>query len=148
MLAVSEDPATNELSGVKTVPFSQTIKAEALVACGRSCCVCNRYCGVRIECHHIVPESQGGDDSFENCIPLCFDCHAEVEHYNPQHPKGNKFSPVELRGHRDRWYQQRRALDEPEGNTIDPDDMLYIQRYIEEQKQADFIRGFNGDDWK
>jgi hypothetical protein len=58
-----------------------------------------------MECHHIVPRSDGGEDSYENCIPLCFDCHAEVGHYNPEHPKGIKFTPEELRGHRDRWYK-------------------------------------------
>jgi hypothetical protein len=47
---------------------------------------------------------QGGDDTFKNCIPLCFDCHAEVGHYTDSHPKGIKFTPEELRQHRDRWY--------------------------------------------
>jgi len=134
------------------MPFPPQVKTEALVACGRCCCVCNRFCGVRIECHHIVPEAQGGDDSLENCIPLCFDCHAEAEHYNPRHPKGNKFSIEELRGHRDRWYRQRSLLDaEDEDESIprfSPDEMIYIQRYIKEQRDIDFCRGFNGDDWK
>jgi hypothetical protein len=51
-----------------------------------------------------VPESKGGLDVLDNAIPLCFDCHAEVEHYNPQHPKGRKFTESELKGHRDAWY--------------------------------------------
>jgi hypothetical protein len=59
-----------------------------------------------MECHHIIPEAQNGDRSFENCIPLCFDHHAEVGHYSIEHPKGIKFSPAELRAHRDRWYAQ------------------------------------------
>jgi hypothetical protein len=57
-----------------------------------------------MECHHIVPQSKGGDDSYENCIPLCFDCHAEVGHYSDDHPKGTKFSSAEVRGCRDHWY--------------------------------------------
>src|SRR5262249_39634655 len=42
-------------------------------------------------------------DTAENAIPLCFDCHAEVHAYNDRHPKGRKFSPEELRGHKDQW---------------------------------------------
>lgn len=38
-------------------------------------------------------------------MPLCFDCHAEVGSYNARHPKGRKFSPSELKSHRDTWYQ-------------------------------------------
>lgn len=57
-----------------------------------------------MEVNHIVPEAEGGPDSLDNAIPLCFDCHAEVGHYNLQHPKGNKFTPNELRAHRDSWY--------------------------------------------
>jgi hypothetical protein len=55
-------------------------------------------------------ESIGGKSSFENCIPLCFDCHAEAGHYNSSHPKGTKYSPAELKKHRDRWYEAIRKL--------------------------------------
>ena len=48
-----------------------------------------------MELHHIVHESSGGKSVFDNCIPLCFDCHAEAGHYNPKHPKGTKYSPSE-----------------------------------------------------
>ena len=59
-----------------------------------------------MECNHIVPEADGGPDTLENCIPLCFDCHAEVGSYNNKHPKGNKITPAELRAHRDRWFEK------------------------------------------
>lgn len=85
------------------MPFSISVREEALVACGRHCCLCHRFVGTKIECHHIQPESEGGKDVLENCIPLCFDCHADVQHYNPLHPKGTRFRPEELRAHRDRW---------------------------------------------
>jgi len=62
-----------------------------------------------MECHHIVQPKDGGVDTFENCIPLCFDCHAEVGHYNKEHPKGTKFTPEELRQHRDRWFKKIEA---------------------------------------
>ena len=93
--------------------FSKDIVEDALVACGRSCCICHKFCGVRIETHHLKPKHLGGDDSFENCIPLCFDCHAEVEHYNNNHPRGRKFSEGELRKHRDNWYSMVRELNTP-----------------------------------
>lgn len=61
---------------------------------------------MKIELHHIKQQSEGGEDTFENCIPLCFDCHAEVKAYDPRHPKGRKFTETELRAHRDNWYRK------------------------------------------
>lgn len=58
-----------------------------------------------MELHHIQQEADGGMPDFENCIPLCFDCHADVGHYNPRHPKGKKYSTGELKAHRDQWYK-------------------------------------------
>ena len=51
-----------------------------------------------------MPRSEGGADSSDNAIALCFDCHAASGHYNPKHPRGTKFSPGELRKHRDSWH--------------------------------------------
>lgn len=87
------------------MPFPEKVKEDALVACGRHCCICHKFCGTKIEIHHIVPHSKGGADSFDNAIPLCFDCHAEVGQYNSEHPKGTKFSYAELKRHRDNWYK-------------------------------------------
>ncbi len=58
-----------------------------------------------MEVHHIKAQADGGDNSFENAIPLCFDCHAIVRQYDPRHPKGIKFSEKELIQHRDAWYK-------------------------------------------
>jgi hypothetical protein len=57
-----------------------------------------------MELHHIQQVADGGKDIFENCIPLCFDCHSDVGSYNSNHPKGRKYSSIELTGHRDNWY--------------------------------------------
>lgn len=84
--------------------FSSKVRIDALVAAARHCCVCHRYKGVRVEVHHIVPVSKGGTDDPENAICLCFDCHADAGHYNPEHSRGTKFSPQELRSARDNWY--------------------------------------------
>jgi hypothetical protein len=91
--------------------FSKDIVDMVLVASGRCCCICHKRCGVKIETHHIRPVSKGGDDSFENCIPLCFDCHAEVELYNDQHPRGRKFSENELQKHRNIWFSKVEEMD-------------------------------------
>jgi hypothetical protein len=106
--------------------FSNAIRKKALVASARRCCVCHRYKGVKVEVHHIIPREEGGSDEFENAIVLCFDCHADVGHYNPKHPRGNSFSQTELRAHRDQWYQAVRE------NSITPtehEDLLYC-RYL------------------
>jgi hypothetical protein len=57
-----------------------------------------------MQCHHIKPQADGGDDTFENCIPLCLECHGEVMAYNPSHPIGTKYTEGELRRRRDEWY--------------------------------------------
>ncbi len=59
-----------------------------------------------MEVHHIKAHAEGGEDSFENAIPLCFDCHAIVRQYDPKHPKGIKFTDKELIMHRDLWYNK------------------------------------------
>jgi hypothetical protein len=84
--------------------FSTETRTQALVLAARHCCVCHRYKGQKIEVHHIVPASEGGDDTSDNAIALCFDCHADAGHYNPRHPRGTKFSPQELKQARDIWH--------------------------------------------
>lgn len=91
------------------MPFSDSIAREVLVRSRRCCCICHQFCGTKIELHHIVPVEQGGDDSFENCIPVCFNCHAEIGHYNEKHPRGRRLAPQELRQHRDKWLAQQEA---------------------------------------
>ncbi|MBU7011705.1 MAG: HNH endonuclease [Theionarchaea archaeon] len=83
--------------------FPQKVVDDLLVACKRSCCICHKFCGTRIQIHHIVPESKGGGDTAENAIALCLDCHAEVGSYNREHPMGRKFTASELRKHRENW---------------------------------------------
>ena len=102
-----------------------------MLACGRRCCLCHKFSGVGMECHHISPKAKGGADTFENCIPLCFDCHAEVGHYTDEHPKGTKFSPAELQGHRDRWYAtiaDGKTPDAPK-EFVDLDRKLFFRLY-------------------
>jgi hypothetical protein len=76
---------------------------QLLVKCHRRCCICHRFCGVKIELDHVLPKADGGDDSIENAIAVCFECHAEIHSYNDKHPRGRKFRPEELLQHRDQW---------------------------------------------
>lgn len=87
------------------MPFPRAIRIDALVACQRRCCLCQERKHTRMQCHHIVQEADDGPDTFDNCIPLCPDCHAEVMAFNPRHPfGGTPYHPQELKRRRDDWY--------------------------------------------
>lgn len=86
------------------MPFPKTVREQALVNSGRCCCVCHKGPGIELEVHHIKQEADGGKNTLDNAIALCFDCHAAAGHYNNHHPRGTKYSPSELRSHRDKWW--------------------------------------------
>lgn len=83
--------------------FPREQVAELLAQCHRRCCICHRFCGVKMETDHIEPREQGGTDAIVNAIPVCFECHAEIHSYNDKHPRGRKFLPQELRRHKEEW---------------------------------------------
>jgi len=85
--------------------FPHKIRQEALRLSARHCSICHRYKGIKMEVHHIIQEADGGENTLENAIPLCFDCHADAGHFNARHPKGTKYSIPELRKARDEWYK-------------------------------------------
>jgi hypothetical protein len=111
------------------VSFPPDVAEQALLDSGRHCCLCHRFCGFKIELHHIVQRAERGEDTYDNCIPLCFDCHAEVKAYNPKHPKGRQYTVSELKGHRDRWYQKVKA---GHGINVSPD-YLQLDRNLFQQ---------------
>ena len=86
--------------------FPDKVQEAALTACARKCCLCHKFCGIKIELHHIKQKADGGDDTFENCIPLCFDCHADMGKGDARHPKGKHYSERELKKQRDNWYEE------------------------------------------
>lgn len=88
--------------------FSDKVQAEALAACERRCCICHKFCGTKMALHHITQKAYGGDDSFENCIPLCLDCHEDMGKADPNHSTGKHYTERELRLHRDNWYESVR----------------------------------------
>ena len=85
--------------------FSKKIKNKIFVQSARHCCVCHRATGINIEVHHIKPRKQGGEDTLDNAIALCFNCHADAGHYFAGHPKGAKLSPQELIKHKSEWFK-------------------------------------------
>lgn len=83
--------------------FTREIAERVLIRCRRHCCVCGKFCGTRVELHHI----EGHDDNSENnAIPVCFDCHAEIMHYNAAHPRGRKYQASELRKLREATFKK------------------------------------------
>lgn len=88
---------------------------ELLTACHRRCCICHKFCGIKIETHHI--EDDRGDDIC-NAIPVCFECHAEMRLYNPKHAIGRAYTPAELRAHRKQWLAICRSFP---GRIVDTD---------------------------
>src|SRR6266704_1030414 len=83
--------------------FTREVAERVLIRCRRHCCVCGKFCGTKIDLHHIDSHS---DDSEENVLPVCFDCHAEINHYNDAHPRGRKFQPGELRKLREATFRK------------------------------------------
>lgn len=86
------------------MPFSKRVKRELLEKCLRLCCVCLDHCATDIEICHIIDESQDGPSTPANGIPACYKCHARIGHYRKTHPRGNRYSPEELRNLRKRVF--------------------------------------------
>lgn len=106
--------------------FSKKIKEDVLVASARHCSVCHSYKGLKVEVHHINPKAQGGTDTENNAISLCFDCHADAGHYFADHPKGTKVSPTELRKHKKSW----ESLVKEHSIPMPKRDLVHIQHVI------------------
>lgn len=83
--------------------FSRDIAERALIRCRRHCCVCSKFCGTKIVIHHIEGHS---DNTEDNAIPVCFDCHADIKNNNDSHPLGRKYQPSELRKLREATFRK------------------------------------------
>ena len=89
-----------------TGDFSEEDKIKCLLWCDRHCCLCGKACGTDIEIAHIIPKGKKRSEDIDNAIPLCYDCHAKIGHYNCKHPRGNKFRPEELKARREHIYEE------------------------------------------
>ena len=64
---------------MKRRSLSKSDKAILISMHGSKCVNCGFE--DRIEWHHVVPLEIGGNDTFENMIPLCHECHKAVTHH-------------------------------------------------------------------
>ena len=129
------------------MPFPSNVKEDVFVACGRCCCLCHKFCGIKLEVHHIQEESAGGPNTFNNAIALCFDCHADMRSYDHKHPKGNKYSESELRRQRDTWYEKVKGNIgvAPRAAIVETDKQVYelLVRVLPWDGSINFIRTNN-----
>ena len=89
--------------------FSEKVKNEAKrKACFR-CVICHK---AFVEVHHIIPQSDGGDNELENAVPLCASCH-DLFGGNPEKRK-------QIRQMRDLWYDLMKRRYNGEINTSRP----------------------------
>ena len=72
----------------------------------RHCCLCKKACGIDIVVHHIKSKKKSGSNKEDNGIPLCYECHARVEHYNPSHPLGTSYRHKELKRRREQVFEE------------------------------------------
>ncbi len=87
--------------GKRKHDFRKEDMSRILLWCRRHCCLCGKFSGTGIEIAHLDNESS----DIEDAIPVCFDCHAAIGHYNDNHPKGKKYAIEELKKRRNQIYE-------------------------------------------
>ena len=85
------------------VSIPEEHRAKLLLWCARHCCFCGKQCTTNIVIHHINGDPSNNDP--DNLIPLCFDCHGELELYNAEHPVGTKYKYLEIKKRREQVYE-------------------------------------------
>ncbi len=89
--------------------FKNKDKTRCLLWSDRHCCLCGKSCGIDIEIAHISPRTGKGANNIDNAIPVCYDCHAKIGHYNRLHPRGNRYKEQELKIRRNQIYERHTA---------------------------------------
>ncbi len=74
--------------------FSENVKLDAKRRANFSCVICKEPF---VEVHHIIPQSERGEDTIENAAPLCASCH---DRYG-----GNPDKRKQIRQMRDWWWE-------------------------------------------
>jgi len=100
-----------------------------------------------METDHIIPASEGGPDTIDNAIPVCFECHAEIHSYNDNHPRGRKFLPNELRAHKEQWLQICSSRPEVFINAARNIDVGPLQALIDELEFNAVVAGYSDNPW-
>ena len=86
----------------KRIPVPEEDRAQLLLWCARHCCFCGKPCTTNIVIHHIDGNPSNNDR--DNLIPICCDCHGELERYNPEHPVGTRYCHLEIKKRREQIY--------------------------------------------
>ncbi len=76
------------------MPFSESVRLEAKQRAHFRCVFCEQIS--IIEIHHIIPESESNNNTFDNAVALCPNCHTTYGN-NPDHRNL-------IRQRRDWWY--------------------------------------------
>lgn len=91
------------MTKIRRVVVPEEDRANMLLWCARHCCFCNKECTTNIVIHHI--DGNPSNNDLDNLIPICFDCHGELEHYSVEHPVGTKYRYLEIKKRRDQVYE-------------------------------------------
>jgi hypothetical protein len=89
------------MTKAKRVAVPEEDRAKLLLWCARHCCFCGKECTTNIVIHHIDGDPSNND--LDNLMPVCFDCHGELERYNPEHPVGTRYRYLEIKKRRNRF---------------------------------------------
>jgi len=67
--------------------FPKRVRRIAFARANGMCEDCGRKFsqGWQLDCHHIIPSSFGGDDTLDNAVMLCLECHAKRHEYLGMH---------------------------------------------------------------
>lgn len=87
----------------KRIPVSEEDRAKLFLWCARHCCYCGKECTTNIVIHHI--DGNPANNDLDNLIPVCFDCHGELDRYNRKHPVGTKYRYLEIKTRRNQVYE-------------------------------------------
>ena len=103
--------------------FSEALKEKVKrKACFR-CVICHQ---AFVEVHHIIPQSEGGDDSEDNAAPLCAGCH-DLYGGNPEKRR-------QIRQMRDHWYEEMEKRYNGELSLFDPIPVLDARQRMRTEK--------------
>ena len=114
------------------MPFPKKVIEDVLVLSQRCCCICHKYDGRNVNIHHIIQEADGGLNTIDNAICLCLSCHGDVGHYNPRHPIGIKFTPAEIKRHRDEWWDKCKNFTHTEITGYEVEDITKVRKFLKE----------------
>lgn len=79
-------------------PISEDVEAKLLVEARNTCCLC--WTSREVQIHHIIPVEKGGDNSEENLVVVCLNCHSGV---HTRRYMARNISVATLRLYKETW---------------------------------------------